>query len=313
MISSQNLTKKYGDLYAASGIDLHVQKGEIYGFLGLNGAGKTSVIRMLLGLIKPTSGSASIDGIKVSPQAKHLWEKVGYLVETPCSYSNLTVRENLEMVRRLRLINHRNAVDRIMDELELKPYEKVKAGHLSLGNAQRLGLARAMIHQPQILILDEPTNGFDPAGIYKVRHMLKQLADERGVTIFISSHILGEISRFCTRIGIIHQGKLLKELNTSELKDLCQLYLVLKTASLEKASSVLNMHGFKELKQEENTLRIYDQKALEAPELIADLLVRADCPPSHLALEQEDLEAFFLRTTHSKTKHNANIESSAVC
>ena len=158
---------------------------------GLNGAGKTTTIRMLLGLIRPTSGVSYIYGKQVRAGQNDIWKNIGYLVEVPYSYPELTVRENLEIIRRMRFISDRNAVDRIIHKLHLKEYTNRKAKNLSQGNSQRLGLAKAFLHNPDILILDEPTNGLDPAGIAEIRELLQDLASNNGATIFISSHILG--------------------------------------------------------------------------------------------------------------------------
>ncbi len=236
VIKTDNLTKHYGDVRAVDGISLSVKKGEIYGFLGLNGAGKTTTIRMLLGMINPTAGSASLCGKTVNAGSYGLWENVGYLVETPYSYPELTVRENLEMVRRLRGIEDKRSVDTTMEKLRLTSYKDRKSKDLSLGNAQRLGLAKAIIHNPGILILDEPSNGLDPVGIVEMREMFRDLALNHGVTIFISSHILGEISRLATRIGIIHQGRMVQEINTDQLEHLLRKRLVIDARDQKAAT-----------------------------------------------------------------------------
>ena len=173
IIITDNLTKYYGKVNAVEGISINVRKGEIYGFLGLNGAGKTTTIRMLLGMVSPTSGNSFLNGKRVNAGNHNLWEKVGYLVEIPYSYPDLTVVENLEIIRRLRNIPGTKAVDEIIDRLKLSSYRNRKAGNLSLGNAQRLGLAKAFLHNPDILILDEPSNGLDPAGIVEIRELLR--------------------------------------------------------------------------------------------------------------------------------------------
>jgi ABC-2 type transport system ATP-binding protein len=171
---------------------------------------------MLLGMIRPDSGRAFIDGKRVNAGNTGLWKEVGYLVEMPFAYPNLTVRENLEMMRRLRQVEDKQAVDRVIDQLRLKPYADRKTKTLSLGNAQRLGVAKALLHDPALLILDEPSNGFDPEGIFEIREMLTDLSQNQGTTIFLSSHILGEISKFATRIGIIHNGILIEEVRNGE-------------------------------------------------------------------------------------------------
>ncbi len=214
-ITTAGLTKGYGDRMAVDRLSLRVGRGEIYGFLGLNGAGKTTTIRMLLGMLRPTAGVARILGVQAHPGAGGLWSRVGYLVETPHAYPELTVRQNLEVIRRLRRVADSKAVERTMERLALDPYADRRAGTLSLGNAQRLGLAKALLHEPELLILDEPANGLDPAGVVEVRELLLGLAQERGVTVFMSSHILSEVARLATRIGVIHHGQLIEELESA--------------------------------------------------------------------------------------------------
>ncbi|MCX6239336.1 MAG: ABC transporter ATP-binding protein [Bacteroidia bacterium] len=296
IITTEKLTKKYKDVLAVSEISLNVRKGEIYGFLGLNGAGKTTTIRMLLGMINPTKGKAFINRKEVHSGSTDLWKEIGYLVEIPYSYPDLTVRENLEIIRQLRLMNDNNVVASIMDKLRLTQYANRKAKNLSLGNAQRLGLAKALIHNPNILILDEPANGLDPAGIYEIRELLIDLAKNKGVTIFISSHILGEISRFSTRIGIIHNGKLIQEINTPQLEQLCQKRLKINTRNNNLAKSVLHQAGIIAKDTTDNMLEIQNETIINNPESIATLLVNNQVPPSLLNVVEEDLESYFLRT-----------------
>jgi len=296
VITTEKLSKRFKDVLAVSEISLNVRKGEIYGFLGLNGAGKTTTIRMLLGMIRPTAGIACINGKRVTANNTGLWKETGHLVEIPNAYPDLTVRENLEIIRRLRFISDKQATESIIGRLKLTQYANRKAGNLSLGNAQRLGLAKALIHNPQILILDEPSNGLDPAGIYEIREMLSDLAKNQGVTIFISSHILGEISRFSTRIGIIHDGKLIQEINTEQLEQLCKKRLRVSTKDNNLAKSVLLQNGFTAGFTKDGLLDIHDNKAIDHPEDIATLLVGKGVPPVLLQVMEEDLESYFLRT-----------------
>lgn len=300
IIRTENISKHYGDVRAVIDMSLNVRKGEIYGFLGLNGAGKTTTIRMLLGMIRPTSGTAYIYDKKVTADNIELWKHIGSLVEIPYSYPEATVRENLEIFRRLRFISDKTSIDSVIEKLQLGSYENRKAKNLSLGNNQRLGLAKALIHNPDILILDEPTNGLDPAGIYEIREMLLDLALNHGVTIFISSHILGEISRFATRIGIIHQGKLIQELDTNQLEKLCNKRLVINAHEIENACSILNQKGFNVSKTIDNKIEITNESAIAEPDTIATILVNAGCPPTLLKVEEEDLESYFLRTIRMK-------------
>ncbi len=295
IIRTENLSKYYGKVHAADGISLRVGKGEIYGFLGLNGAGKTTTIRMLLGMVRPSSGASFLCNRRVRGGNFGLWNSVGFLVEIPYSYPDLTVRENLEITRRLRLIKDKHSIDSIIERMKLGEYSEIKARNLSLGNAQRLGLARALIHKPEILILDEPSNGLDPAGIVEIREMLKDLAFNQGVTIFISSHILGEISRFATRIGIIHKGRLLQEADADSLDKLRRRRLLIKTIDNTAAGIKLKNEGYSVNQTNEGILEITGEKALNHPEEIAAFLVHSGLPPSLLNVEEEDLESYFLR------------------
>jgi ABC-2 type transport system ATP-binding protein len=297
ILITENLTKKFRTLTAVNNLSLSVLKGEIYGFLGLNGAGKTTTIRMLLGLIKPSSGSAYIKGKKVTGGSYEIWKDVGNLVEIPYSYPDLTVFENLDIVRRLRLINKLDAraVEDIIEKLGLTRYRNISAKNLSHGNSQRLGLARALIHNPEILILDEPSNGLDPAGIVEIRDMLTDLAINDGVTIFVSSHILGEIAKFTTRIGIIHEGRLILESTTTELEVLRKKSLAISTSDPAKTFSLLEEKGYKEIFLENGAIRINDNQALEDPAGLGELVFSSGIRISELRTEREDLESFFLR------------------
>lgn len=295
VIETKNLTKKFGKFTAVDDVSLTVRKGEIYGFLGLNGAGKTTTIRMLLGMIRPSCGECRLNGKKVSSAGTRLWNSVGYLVEIPYSYPDLTVRENLEMVRRLRFIDDKKSVDRIMDLLKISRYSGRAAKNLSLGNSQRLGLAKALLHNPDILILDEPANGLDPAGIVEIRELLHDLAQNRGVTVFVSSHILGEISKFATRIGIIHEGKLLQELDAGALEQVRKKRLVISVLRNGEACAVLARAGHSATVTPEGSLALTAPSAVESPEKVNTLLVNAGHAPSMVHVEEEDLESYFLR------------------
>ena len=300
IIITENLTKHFGKVHAVSDLSLTIRKGEIYGFLGLNGAGKTTTIRMLLGMIRPNSGSSFIDGEKVRVGNHEMWKKVGYLVEIPYSYPDLTIRENLEIMRRLRFISDKNSVDIMIDKLQLSPYVNRKVKYLSQGNAQRLGLAKALMHNPEILLLDEPANGLDPAGIVEIRELLCDMALNKGVTIFISSHILSEISKFATRIGIIHDGWLIREVNTNQLGQLRQKRLLLNTVDNKAVVSTLAQNDFTANVTEAGILEIKSEEAINHPEYIATVLVNAGLPPTLLRVEEEDLESYFLRTIGMK-------------
>jgi ABC-2 type transport system ATP-binding protein len=298
-IETSGLSKSFGQVLAIDSVNLRVRPGEIYGFLGLNGAGKTTTIRALLGMIRPSAGSAKVLGQAVGPHGRGPWRHVGHLVEVPAAYPELTVRENLEIARRLQGVSDINATSRVIERLGLASYADRKADGLSTGNLQRLGLARALLHEPELLILDEPASGLDPAGVVEVRDLLASLTREKGVTVFMSSHILTEVDRLATRIGIIHNGRLLEELDAERLEELRSRRLVVKTRDLEAAQSALAHAGFV-VKADESTINLNDARAIDAPDEVATILVNAGTPPTRLAVEQENLEDYFLRLTGEK-------------
>lgn len=294
-IVTNDLTKVYKEVTAVEKLSLNVTKGEIYCFLGLNGAGKTTTIRMLLGMISPTAGEAFVLGQKVMPDLPQVWSKVGYIVEIPYAYPELTVRQNLEAVRRLRLMDDPKAVDRIIDRLGLGIYADRKTKNLSQGNAQRLGLAKALIHEPDILILDEPANGLDPEGIVEIRQMLQTLSREQGVTVFMSSHNLAEVARVVDRLGIIHDGRLIQELDARELDERRLSWLSVDCRNNEEALKLLKEAGNEGRLDSRGFIALSDKAAVNNPGDIASLLVQKGQPPTRLIVEEEELEEYFLR------------------
>jgi ABC-2 type transport system ATP-binding protein len=295
-IETNRLSKSYGNVRAVDSVNLRVRPGEIYGFLGLNGAGKTTTIRALLGMIHPSDGNVKVLGQALGRDGHGPWKRVGHLVESPAAYPELTVRENLDVARRLQGIQNPKVVDDIMTKLSIASYTDRKAGTLSSGNFQRLGLARAMLHEPELLILDEPANGLDPAGVVEIRELLKSLTGERGVTVFMSSHILTEVDRLATRIGIIHNGRLIEELDTDKLERLRSKRLEVKTHDLDGAQISLQGAGYKSILNDK-MLFLEEERAIEHPDIIAQILVNAGMPPTHLIVKQQDLEEHFMQLT----------------
>jgi ABC-2 type transport system ATP-binding protein len=294
-IETEDLGKHYGDVRAVEHLSLRVAEGEIYAFLGLNGAGKTTTIRMLLGMIKPTTGYARVLHTRVRLGSREPWEAVGYLVEMPHSYPELTVYENLEVARRLHPGTPREAVGQAVERMGLAAYVDRRAGNLSQGNAQRLGLAKALLHRPQLLFLDEPANGLDPAGIVEIRELLLELTREQGVTVFMSSHILAEVSRLARRIGIIHQGCLLQELNVEELERNRRRRLLLRARDVELARRALLAAGQPAEILPDGSIELKNAASVERPDDINRLLVMAGAAPTQLVVEEEELEQYFLR------------------
>ncbi len=310
-VATFGLTKRYrGDVLAVDGVDLRVARSEIYGFLGPNGAGKSTTIRMLLGMIAPTVGHAELFGERVRAEAPDLWRRVGHLVESATAYPELSVRENLEVARRLQGVDDRASIERLIDQLSLGEYADRRAGTLSLGNLQRLALARALLHEPELLILDEPANGLDPAGVIEVRELLRDLAQRRGMTVLISSHILAEIDRLATRVGIIHRGRLIEELDSEALERHRDVRLEIGARVPTVAEAALRQAGFLPNRRDAPGafLELREPRAIAAPDEIARILVEAGSPPTHLALARETLEDHFIRLT---ARTDAATESAA--
>ena len=217
IIETHNLTKRYGNQVSVSNLNIHVKQGRIYGLLGRNGAGKTTTMRMLLGLTAPTSGEVKIFGRPMQGNENKILPRIGCLIESPGFYPNLTATENLKIFAELRGINKPSYIKGALELVNLPYRDKKLFSEYSLGMKQRLAIALAVMHEPEVLILDEPINGLDPIGIAEVRSFIRELCDARGKTILISSHILSEISLLADDIGIIDRGVLLEEESLKEL------------------------------------------------------------------------------------------------
>lgn len=256
---------------------------------------------MMLSLLTPSSGSVYMMGNKVNPGSHKLWEQVGYLEEATY-YPGLTVIENLDIARRMQMISDRQSITRVIHKLGLEAHKNKKAKNLSLGNKQRLGLAKAMIHNPKILILDEPINGLDPAGVVEIREMIFDLSKNLGVTVFISSHQLEELSKLVDRIGIIHDGRLIKEIKMAHLEQSLQKHMVLDGRDKNAMKYILSEHGYSFEENTDGRLLLSDGSATEKPERLAELLVHFGQPPTQLNIVTEDLEGYFLRIIQSKRR-----------
>jgi ABC-2 type transport system ATP-binding protein len=295
-IETSGLSRRFGDVRAVDGLDLRVERGEVYAFIGRNGAGKTTTIGMLLGMIRPTAGSIRLLGAEVA-RGRGPWRRVGYLVDRAAAYPELTVRENLDVARRLCGVDDPSSTDRVIALLGLDDYATRRAGGLSHGNLQRLALARALVHGPELIVLDEPATGLDPAGIVEIRRLLAGLARDSGVTVFLSSHALAEVDRMATRIGIIHRGRLVQELDPAGLDRLRARRLAVDAPDREAALRVLRAAGHDVVVAADGSLALEDERAIAAPEAVALALAEAGVYPSRLAVEQDDLEAHFLAIT----------------
>lgn len=288
----QDVSKHYGSVRAVERVRLEVAPGELYALLGLNGAGKTTLMRMVLGMVRPAAGTVTVLGRGRGDRSVR--GEVGYLVDRASAYPELTVRENLEVARRLRRLRSRTAVDDVVELLGLGEHADRRARVLSQGNLQRLALARAVLHRPALLVLDEPVNGLDPAGVVEVRTLLRGLAAERGTAVLLSSHVLGEVARVATRIGVLHRGRLIDEFATAALPDRVRRRLELSTRDDARAQRVLAAAGFT-AGGGDRGLVLEGDRATDRPDEVAAALVHGGVPPTGLAVVREDLEAHFLR------------------
>jgi len=299
VIKTANLTKRYGSIYAVRNVNLHIERGEIYGFVGLNGAGKTTLMRLLLGMVRPSSGQAYVQGVHVGRRSYEIWRHVGYVIETATAYPELTVEENIKIACQLRLVPENRGLE-LLEMLSLTMYRKKRANDLSLGNKQRLALVKALLHRPSILLLDEPVNGLDPAGIIEMRTLLRQLAEEEKTTIVLSSHLLDEMSQLAHRIGFIHAGTIITEKNAAQLENALQRRLVIETKDAIKAKKSLQPLGVAANVQDKQSLFITDKEAIHYRERIAHQLVHHNVAIRYFAVERERLEDYFLRIIQVK-------------
>lgn len=297
VIETRGLTKVYGEQRSVDGVDLHVRRGRIYGLLGRNGAGKTTTMRMLLGLTPPTSGTARVLGLDMPARAADVLPRVGSLIESPGFYPNLTGTENLRIFARLRGIPGPDAVRRALEVVGLPYRDKKLFSQYSLGMKQRLAIALAIMHDPELLILDEPINGLDPIGIAEVRAFIKRLSVEQGKTIIVSSHILSEIELLADDIGIIDHGRLIEEESLAELEEKNTRYLRLKVRNAEQAALVLDRHVAEGsyLVMRNGEIRVFDTSLAVEP-LVAELV--AECAGVLEVTQYEaTLEDYFKQVT----------------
>ncbi|CND81559.1 MULTISPECIES: ABC transporter ATP-binding protein [Bacillota] len=259
IIETKNLTKVYGEQTVVNSVNLHIEKGSIYGLLGRNGAGKTTIMKMILGLTDISNGEVSVFNQNIKGNEKKIYPRIGAIIETPGFYPNLTGTENLEIFAMLRGTAFPNAVKNALEVVGLPYKDKKLFGNYSLGMKQRLGIANAILHDPEVLILDEPTNGLDPIGIAEVRDFIKDLSVKKGKTILISSHILSEITLLADTVGIIDKGVLLEENSMEELNKKNRKYIILEVSDVSKAATILEKEfGITNYSVEDNNhIRIY--------------------------------------------------------
>ena len=292
VIQTTGLSKRYKDRWAVDHLDLRVEQGDIYGFIGQNGAGKSTTLKLLCGLARPTQGEALIFGKPVRDSVAR--RRVGSLIEQPGLYPDLSGRENLRLYAALLgLDSPERQVAEILKTVGLSPKEKKPVRHYSMGMKQRLGVGLALLGGPDLLLLDEPINGLDPEGIREMRELLLRLNQERGLTILVSSHILGELSKIATRYGIIQEGRMVEQITAGELEQKCTDYLHLKADQPQKAAALLEreFHLTRWEMRPEGEVRIYDPVDAKA---VGQVLIQAGIAVEEMSLHRQDLEGYFL-------------------
>ncbi len=297
VIETRQLTKIYGEQTVVNEVNLHVRKGRIYGLLGRNGAGKTTIMKMILGLSSVTSGEVDVFSQTIKGNEKYIYPRIGAIIETPGFYPNLTGTENLEIFAKLRGTSRPNAVKEALGVVGLPYRDKKVFSKYSLGMKQRLGIANAILHDPELLILDEPTNGLDPIGIAEVRSFIQDLCVKRGKTVLISSHILSEISLLADDIGIIHNGVLLEENSLAELHKRNSKYILLQVSDTAKAVLLLErrFHVKEYSVQDTHTVLLYDTD-LDMAEINKALMLE-NISVISLQLCNDTLEDYFKKVT----------------
>lgn len=297
VIETKNLTKQYGTQMSVSDLNIHVKKGRIYGLLGRNGAGKTTTMKMLLGLTAPTSGEVEILGKNIRTNSKQVLPHIGSLIEAPGFYPNLTGTENLRIFAELRNIKNANAIKGALELVGLPYRDKKLFSQYSLGMKQRLAIALAVMHNPSILILDEPINGLDPIGIAEVRSFIRELCDAQGKTILISSHILSEIALLADDIGIINHGVLLVEESLTELENKNRHYIQFGVSDSKTAARILQndlrIQNFKVCDQ--HILQVMDVNVPIA--LINRTFIQNGLEVSEAHMCEDTLEDYFKQVT----------------
>ncbi|EME3522447.1 ABC transporter ATP-binding protein [Enterococcus faecium] len=297
IIKTKNLTKQYGEQKSVANLSIHVRKGSIYGLLGRNGAGKTTTMKMLLGLTKPTLGEAKIFNQDIKNDMKSILPRVGSLIESPGFYPNLTGTENLKIFARLRGVPNQDAVRNVLDLVGLPYNDKKLFSQYSLGMKQRLAIALTLMHDPEVIILDEPINGLDPIGIAEIRSFIRDLCDKQGKTILISSHILSEIEKLADDIGIINNGELLEEGSLEELEQKNNKYIHFIVSDTSEAALILeNEFRISDFQIIDNRqLKIYDTSLSVAT--INRTFILRDLEVSEARLQEDTLEDYFKRVT----------------
>ena len=302
ILQTNQLTKTIDGKELVKKVNIHVNKGEIYGFLGPNGAGKTTVMKMITNLWKPTSGEVWLFGEKLTPTSYEVLKRMGSMIEFPSFYDHMSGQENLQLHCEYMGYYTPNSVENALEMLGLSEAAEKKVKSYSLGMKQRLGIARAILCRPELLILDEPTNGLDPAGMKQLRDLLRMLCSEYGITIMISSHMLSEVESIADTIGVIHHGNMMKEISMKEVAEKNTAYIELAAADVKKAAYVLadklELDNFKVFDDQE--IRIYDEW-VNTKEIVRALAVN-EVEVISIGKKAESLEDYFLKLTEGSVR-----------
>ncbi len=295
LVQTNQLTKVYGGKEVISAVNMHVKKGEIYGFLGPNGAGKTTIMKMITNLIKPTSGDIEIFGKTLTNRSYDVLKRLGTIIEFPIFYEKLTARETLDLHCEYMGYYDKKEIDHVLDLVKLINTDGKPVKDFSLGMKQRLGIARAIITKPELLILDEPINGLDPIGIKEIRELFKMLCKEYGITIIISSHILGEIEQIADTIGVINNGRLIQEISMDHVNRNQTDYIEIIVDNGKRAAFILEntlaIANFKLI--DDRCIRIYESTVSQ--KMISKALIEHDIDIEAINRKTSSLEDYFLK------------------
>lgn len=295
LLTTNAITKQYGKQRAVNAVSIHIRQGAIYGLIGRNGAGKTTLLKMISGLAAPTEGDFSLFG-KTGQEVSEYMSRIGSLIENPGIYPNLSAPENLQLKCLAMGIRKKGVIGELLETVGLGNTGKKKVRNFSLGMKQRLGIALALVGDPDLVILDEPINGLDPQGIAEIRETIFKLNKEKNITFIISSHILEELSKIATDYGIIHNGILLQELTREELLSRCSERIELKTNDSRKACVILEEMGIREYKAvDSDTVHIFERLS-DSGEITMEL-AKNNIKTISIAVKNEALENYYLNLT----------------
>lgn len=296
IVETKNLVKVFNKVKSVDSVNLKIKEGEIYGFLGPNGAGKSTTIKMLLGLIRANSGEVYIFGKSIKENREEILKNIGALVESPSYYGHLTAYENLDILKRMLKLN-KEEIEEKLKLVNLWEERNKKVNEFSLGMKQRLGIAQALMGNPKLLILDEPTNGLDPAGIIEIRNLIRYLAKEKKITIIISSHILNEIELVATEVGVINKGKLLYQGSLEDLKKNSTNEVIIGLEKKEDKALTMKLLLARGYRVEEENLKLKVKGNNLSPSKICREIVMGGYSLNYLAEEKTSLEEIFLGLT----------------